>query len=615
MNNMLFGSMGFSACSLFFASFTLAMYLNKKRYKDLENTLFFALLLLVFVLIFFEFGYIYYLHKGDTGTMANILCRGWLNGLIIWMIGFTYYIIVTITRKINDLSRRNKLRKNIGIIFIVVCIISLTISNLLPIEFYDSSYHIYSFSGDAAIIGFALAGCTLLTMVYAYVIRKDMVTSVQRKPIIFTISSIGIVTLLQFLFPQIDHNFQNFESVMLLITLFFTLESQDNKLLEEHEKSKDEADKSNAEQTEFLTSMSHEIRTPMSVIMGYSEVILRERSNDYGIVKKDLDNIHFAAEGLLELINNILDLSKIDSGKELLIQNDFEIKNLIIELNDLINSRIDDNKVKYTINVDENLPSIYNGDVAKLKKILSNLLINTIYYTNEGSINFEIKQVVDDSKNLLHFGIHTKGGYINPDIVSKYLSDEKSVDITNNALLSMNLAKIYSNIMEGNISFESDKGSNFSYIFEYSPLIMDSKPIGNINSLFTKDDVKLNLENKNILVVDDNNLNIKLFVKMLNEYHANIDSANSGMECIEMIGNKKYDAVFLDHMMPEMDGIETIHKLEDLKGDLPPIIALTANANTGDREYYLSEGFSEYLVKPINRMELNNLLEKIFLNK
>ena len=615
MDDMLIGSIGFSICSFFFASFILVMYLNKKKYKDLENIIFFSLLLLVFLLIFSEFGYISVLSSNGKNLTAELLCRCWLNLLIIWMITYTYYIIVLLTKKINDKDEMVSKRKTIGIVCACICLVSLVVSNILPIEFYDETYHIYSFSGPAAYIGFAIAGVTLLNLFYSFIIRKDMVTSSQRKTISYTVLSITVVTILQFLFPVIDHNFQNFECVMLLLMLYLTLEDQDSKLLIEHEKSKEESEKANLEQTEFLTSISHEIRTPMGVVMGFSEVILRDKSDDYLVVKNDMDNIHRAAETLLKIINDILDLSSIESKKEKVLEKDYEIVNILDDLNKFVLSNIDEN-IAFSIDIDKELPSTYNGDPTKITKILSNLLITSIKYTSKGNIILHVKKIVDDnSKTIIQFYIETSGSYIDEyDVLNFFNNKESNSNGFNSSTLGLNVAKLYSEMIDGRISFKSNNGRDFSYIFEIEPLINNIMPVGDISSLFTKNEnIKdVNLKGKTILVVDDNSLNLKLLSRMLSEFGCSVEQANSGLECIDMVQNKQYDLIFLDHMMPDMDGIETLRKIEDIIEKRPPIIALTANSFDGVKDYYIKEGFTDYLEKPINRERLiKELIESL----
>ena len=620
MEYQIFSSIAFSLCALFFELFIIIMYINKKKYKNTENTIFLFLLFFTSILIFTEMGYVTTLSRSSTDSTSVIfMCRLYLNSLIIWLVSFMYYVFVLITKDL-EIEVKKKRRKRILYILGGLCAISMGISNMLDIEFFDYTNHIYSFTGDATYVPYFLALVLVIILVYGMVFNNYRIKSGQRKPILFSIILLVITTLLQFFIESFDYNIQNFQFVVILMSLYFTFENQDVKLLEEHEIQKTEAEKANKEQTDFLTSMSHEIRTPMNTIMGFSEVIIREGAEDEAMVKKDTTNIHIAAVTLLELINNILDLSRIESGKESIVEKEYDLQNLMVELNDLIYSKINKEKVKFSIRIDESLPRKYNGDYTKLFKILSNVLINTIYYTKQGSILFDVRKLVTtDNRLILQLGVYTEGSYIiKEDFVKYYTDGTKEDNKINSVALGITVARQYAKMLNTNLVFNSVNGRNISYMMQIEPQVTDTLPIGNIQSLLTEtasNQHKINLESRNILVVDDNQLNIKLINRLLVEYKVNIDSATNGMECVEKASDKNYDLIFLDHMMPGMDGIETIHKLQDTIKNLPPVIALTANSYAGIRDMYLGEGFTDYLAKPINRNDLNRLLFTIFNNK
>ena len=615
MTDKLFGSIGFSTCALFFALFIMFMSLSKKRYRDVENRIYFVLLILLFVWIFSEYGYVLCLHNGKTGTLTLFFCRVWMNILMIWQSLLTYYMIIVGTRHITDQEKRKKTLKKIAIVFGIILSIAIIISNLLPIE-VNLETSAYTFGGDAVYTGFVLATLAMLVAIHTFLIRKDIITKQQKVPILFAIIIILGATFVQLVDVDLDFNYQSFESVTFLIMLFFTLESQDQKLLEEHEKQTQEAEKLNKEQTEFLTSMSHEIRTPMNAIMGLSEVILREESDDFNVVKHDMDNIHEAAVSLLELINNILDLSRIDSGKEELLDKNFDMKSVLENVNSLAKNNIYTDDVKLTIKVDSTMPSVYSGDSTKLVKVVANLVRNTLDYVSKGNVILDIKQVLDENNNpLLQFYSYGTGEILEHQEIIDYFNDDSRKNIINAKTLGIGLAKQYANMMNGSIIFNSPSKDVFSYVFRYPTSIVNPEPIGNVDILFRElnsDITKLDLSNKRILVIDDNELNTKLFARLLAEYNNTPDQAKSGQEGINLIMANTYDLVFLDHMMPEMDGIETIKKLMDMKKDLPPIVALTANAYSMAKDYYINEGFYNYLAKPINKNELYNLLFNVF---
>ena len=615
MDNNLFASVGFSTYSLFFALFILIMYFNKKRFKNIENSLFLTLLLLVIYIILLEFGYVYYLYHDTNLKAALFLCRMWLDGIIVWMSFFTYYILVLRTRSIKDINRKKSIRRKLAYIFLGVTLLSLIAANILPIKLYDYTNHIYSFSGDATNIGFMTAAITIGTIIYAFVFRKDLLNSNQRKPVMFAIIVIITITAIQLINDKYDLNYQNFEFVLLLMTLYFTIESQDNKLLAEHEKSKEEAEKANREQTEFLTSMSHEIRTPMSVIMGYSDAIIREKNLTKDIVNSDTENIHTAAVNLLELINNILDLSRMESGKEQVIEKEYDTQNLLVEINDLVLSKIDKENIRYSIVVDQNLPKKLQGDYTKASRVLSNTIINVLHYVKKGGLTFKVGLTKRDNSFLLLATVESENSEIDEEEYNLYYSNEsREVNKVNNVFLGMTVAKMYAEMLHGRVIMTNKDRYNISYYIEIEQNVVDPNPVGDISSLFIESDenTKINLEGKNVLVVDDNMLNLKLIKRLLVDYNINVEMAKSGLECIDKVKEANYDAIFLDHMLPGMDGIETLNELRNIKSGLPPIIALTANSYSGVKDTYINAGFTDYLAKPINKNELNRLLINIF---
>ena len=272
----IFSSIAFSLCALFFELFIIIMYINKKKYKNTENTIFLFLLFFTSILIFTEMGYVTTLSRSSTDSTSVIfMCRLYLNSLIIWLVSFMYYVFVLITKDL-EIEVKKKRRKRMLYILGGLCAISMGISNMLDIEFFDYTNHIYSFTGDATYVPYFLALVLVIILVYGMVFNNYRIKSGQRKPILFSIILLVITTLLQFFIESFDYNIQNFQFVVILMSLYFTFENLDVKLLEEHEIQKSEAEKANKEQTDFLTSMSHEIRTPMNTIMGFSEVIIRE---------------------------------------------------------------------------------------------------------------------------------------------------------------------------------------------------------------------------------------------------------------------------------------------------------------------------------------------------
>lgn len=403
--------------------------------------------------------------------------------------------------------------------------------------------------------------------------------------------------------------------------LYFNIENPDLKIIRELEIIKDDIERSNKAKSDFLSNMSHEIRSPMNAIVGFSETLLNDPNFDKENARNDIKHIAVAGNNLLDIINNILDISKIESGKETLDKKEYSIGNIVMELSSIIEAKIGDSKVKLFIDVDENIPAKLYGDSTKLFQILLNILTNAVKYTEVGKIKLSVTgDVVDDMVNL-HFKVSDTGFGIKEEDYNKLFEKFSRLDTaTSNEIegtgLGLVITKKYVDLMEGKIWFESEYQVGTTFYVDITQKIMNNKKLGSISEP-VKAENKINYIDCSaykVLIVDDNKLNIKVASRLLEPYKFMIDTVTNGKDCINKVkAGNKYDIIFLDHMMPEMDGIKTLEILKKLEDyTLPPVVALTANAITGMKEMYLSAGFDEYLSKPINMAELNKLINKYF---
>lgn len=376
----------------------------------------------------------------------------------------------------------------------------------------------------------------------------------------------------------------------------------------------------NEAKSRFLARMSHEIRTPINAIIGMNTMIARESKEDNILdYSSDIDN---ASQVLLGLVNEILDLSKVESGKMELIEREYHFGSILNDIYTMINVRASVKNLLLIMDVDNTIPAILYGDDVKLRQVLINLLSNAVKYTDDGFIKCIIRSEIDNDKVKIHFQIRDTGkGIKNKDIPKLFEefrrieeSYDKKIEGTG---LGISITVQFLKLMGSELLVDSDygKGSNFHFILEQK--IVKNIPIGDF-----RQSAKRKLENRDriidgkgisVLVIDDNHINIKILKSLLKNSNMIIDEGNSGEECLKMLEIKKYNIVFLDHMMPNMDGIETIrnHKRnhESINKDTP-IIALTANAVMGAREEYIKEGFSGYLTKPIDVEKLNRIIEE-----
>ena len=610
--------MGFSICGLCFSILILLMYLDKKKSKITSSGLFSSLLIFTIILLVLEIGYISSMSGGRVSILTTILCRAYLIGILAWMISFIDYIIVVGTDFITDDKKREKIRRNYLWLLIGVMFIASVGTCLVGID-YNITANVYSFGGSAVNIVYVVMLMMFLIIFLAILFNKLRYVKEQRLIIYFSFVFLIAILLLQ-LINGYDYNIQTFIFSLMMAMMYFTVENQDNKLILELEKSKEKAQISDKAKTEFLTSMSHDIRTPMNTILGFSEALLNERELTEEIVKRDTKNIHDAGVSLLDLINNILDISRIESDKEKVTLKEYDLQMLVFEINSIITSKINSKEISFSVNVDPELPKRYLGDYSKICKVIVNVLLNALNYTNYGKLTLDIHKRNDNPDFAFEIMISNTGHAMQEDTFQIEFEDFVKIDSeldnkVDSVLLGLIVAKRFVSMMNGEINFKNEVGRGTRYFITIPQKVVLEDKIGDVFENMSKDvpnERALEIPDKRILVVDDNKINIKLAVRLLEGYKAKIDEANSGNECLEMIKNNTYDIIFLDHMMPEMDGVATLKALKTSGYKIPPVIALTANSYSGIREKYLDEGFDDYLGKPISYRELNKIMHRFF---
>jgi len=371
--------------------------------------------------------------------------------------------------------------------------------------------------------------------------------------------------------------------------------------------------------SDFIAKMSHEIRTPMNAISGMAEIALRKKMP--GTIREHVLAIKKASSKLLLIINDILDFSKIESGKMEIVPSAYEFPSLINDVLSIIKIRIMATDLKFAVNVDSRIPNLLFGDETRIRQILLNILSNAVKYTKDGYISFSVYGQITDNIIVLTAEIVDSGRGIKKEDMNKLFSEYVQVDkVANRDVegtgLGLVITKNLVEAMDGSISVESDYGKGSIFIIKIPQKILSREHTVMPGDQEENADIVIgfNAPTARVLIVDDINANLKVAEGLLLPYKMQIDFATSGAESIDKIVGATqrgcpYDLVFMDHMMPEMNGLEAVKRIRELEYDLP-VIALTANAALGVKEMFLANKFNDFLSKPIDLVKLNAILEE-----
>ncbi len=553
-------------------------------------------------------------------------------------IGIRCYITICIIMEIAYIVEVAKGNRTMGYfsLFSLFVLVPCIISYVMYRRNKQSTNLRYAMSAGYMILYAFVMFTGSTTMVYAYVMPFYVVVVLffeLRLSVMFAVVSI-LINAAEITYHYVNGMFDTLDitsaeiqmAAVLLLSVFLVImcnfiEKTNAQKLALIEDERAQAESANKSKSEFLSNMSHEMRTPLNAIIGMNEMLMR------GIDDPELFEyatmVQNSSSALLAIINDVLDISKIEAGKIELVNEEYNISSVFVDSYQMIRQRGKDKNLKLNFTFDETMPKLIVGDMVRVRQIFVNILTNAVKYTNEGSVTASLTGKRVGDVIMLKFTVADTGIGMTPENVAKLFDKFERFDMKQNRTiegtgLGMAITKQLLDLMNGKIEVESEYGKGSTFTITIPQDIAEDTAVGEVDmstQVLTAEAAyyqkRFTAPKARILVVDDVESNIKVVRALLKDTKIKIDAATSGREAIELACKKKYEIIFMDHMMPDMDGIETLTSLKENpenKNVATPVIMLTANALAGEKEKYLAAGFNDYLTKPIRPDKLEGTI-------
>ena len=592
-------------CAFIYCVLLIVVYFNKKRYNSFENKVYSSLIITNFIglIIDITLGIVsskYYEHQ----ALTIVLTKFYLIYFVTWISLFTFYIMTISNSGSNGNSLSNFKKKRRNKILLITFLVVTLVIYMLPVRFSITDKGIHSY-GDGTTLAYIISGMAILVCIVTF-LKNIKLKSVKKYSPVLVFMALGtVVTLVQLtnptliLIPAME--------TFITFLMYFTIENPDVKMIEEYHKAKEISDNANEDKTMFLYNMTNDIRLITKDINYNTDAAINEISNKK--VDKDLVNDYLRAikentARFTTMTNEILDVDSIDSASIKVYDDKYNIKLLLKKIVTLYSDECSKKGLTFRNDIASDLPEYLYGDNLGLKNVLTSILDNSIKYTKEGYIELNVNTIIKNNIARLIITIEDSGVGISPDEMDSIFYKRKEEIDGSNMKSNLFTARKLITLMGGTIIPSSNYGNGTTM-----KIVLDQKIVEEANEKYTK--YESAYDEKKILLVDDNISTEKIISKLIRDTNIKLDYVSLGKEALDKIrGKEKYDLILLDEVMDPLDGVTVMKKFKDIRNFKTNVILLTRNNEYEYNEEYLKYGFSGYLLKPISKDKLFEIIDK-----